>query len=129
MPSNPSPRSAPSTGLLALSGPIAEDDVARLVERLTAVIHSSDAPTIVCDVRQLPASIRTIEALARLQLTARRHARRIRLRRASPELVQLLELVGLADVVSARRGNGRDPEQRVHPLRVEERVDGGDPAV
>jgi len=55
-------------------------------------------------VHDLPATIATVEALARLQLTARRDNRRIQLRRVSPELQQLLELVGLADVVSSRRG-------------------------
>ena len=90
-----------STGLLVIAGPIAEGDVQALCERLDVVIATSDAQVVVCDVGALPANARAIEALARLQLTARRRQRRIRLQRASPELQQLLQFVGLADVVPA----------------------------
>jgi len=98
-----SPAHDPSTGLLVIARPIGEGDVARLCERLRAVIDSSgDGELIVCDVGALPATARTIEALARLQLTARRRGRRIRLQRVSRELQQLLEFVGLAGVVAVR---------------------------
>lgn len=61
--------------------------------------------TIVCDAGVLPTDAHAVDALARLQLTARRDGRRIRLQRASPELEQLLEFVGLAEVV-ATSGRG-----------------------
>ena len=126
----PHPEPEAIAGLLVIASPIAGTDVPQLCERLTAVLATSDAQTIVCDVGGLPANTQTIDALARLQLSARRHHRRIRLRRATPELVALLEFVGLADVLphllSQRH---RHPEQREHPRRVEERVDRGDPAV
>jgi hypothetical protein len=86
-------------GLLVITGPIAGDDVAALCERLKAVISASDADVVICDVGALPANARALEALARLQLTARRLQRRIRLQRASAELAQLLHFAGLADVV------------------------------
>src|SRR4051812_34674793 len=89
----------PSTGLLVVAAPIRDGDVAVLCERLRTVLATSDAEVVVCDVGALPANVRTIEALARLQLTARRLGRRIRLQRASPELEQLLAFAGLADVV------------------------------
>lgn len=104
MPPNPLPADEPTAGRLVLRGPLVHGDVPRLVERLVAVLETCDAPRIACDVHDLPATIATVEALARLQLTARRDNRRIHLRRVSPELEQLLELVGLADVVSSRRG-------------------------
>lgn len=94
-----------STGLLVIAGPLAAADVPRLCERLRAVIATSDDRTIVCDVSAVPANCQAVEALARLQLTARRDGRRIRLQRASPELEQLLEFVGLAEVV-ATSGRG-----------------------
>jgi len=92
------------TGLLVIAGPLADGDVQALCERLRAVIATSDAQVVICDVGALPANARAIEALARLQLTARRLQRRIRLQRASPELQLLLEFVGLADVVPASAG-------------------------
>jgi ABC-type transporter Mla MlaB component len=122
----------PSTGLFVISGPIGEGDAPRLCERLRLVINSSDGELIVCDVDALPANVRTIEALARLQLTARRHGRRIRLQRASRELQQLIEFVGLSEVLAVRpalRGRSGDAEEREHPRGVEERVDPDDPPV
>ena len=46
---------------------------------------------IVCDVSGLAATARTIDLLARLQLTARRCDHQIQLRHASAELVRLVE--------------------------------------
>jgi hypothetical protein len=135
VPHPPPPKREPSTGLLVVGGPIAAGDVPALCERLSAVIATSDGETIVCDVGGLPANVKTVEALARLQLTARRRQRRIRLRRASPELESLLEFVGLGDVVPVRprpklaSQRGRHAEQGEHPLGVEERVDRDDPPV
>lgn len=93
------PDHEPSAGLLAVGGPVAGADARALCDRLRSLIAASDAGVIVCDVGSLPADARAIEALARLQLTARRAQRHIRLRRASPELEQLLDFVGLADVL------------------------------
>lgn len=44
-------------------------------------------------------ALSVVDELARLQLDARRHGCSIWLRRACPELVELLWLVGLADVL------------------------------
>jgi hypothetical protein len=126
-----SPAHGPSTGLFVIAGPIGEGDDPRLCERLRHIINS-DGELIVCDVGALPANVRTIEALARLQLTARRHGHRIRLQRASNELQQLIEFVGLADVLETRpalRGRSGNAEEREHPRGVEERVDRDDPPV
>jgi hypothetical protein len=41
----------------------------------------------------------TVEALARLQLAARRHGCRVRLRNASPGLRDLVAFMGLRDVL------------------------------
>ena len=116
-----------STGLIVITGPIADGDVAALCERLRAVIATSDANVVVCDVGALPANARAIEALARLQLTARRLGRTMRLRHPSPELAELLALFGLSDVL--RVEPVRQPEQREQPRGVEERVDRDDPPV
>jgi ABC-type transporter Mla MlaB component len=55
---------------------------------------------VICDVGSIGApDAGTIEALARLQLRARRLGRTIRLRNASRELQELLAFAGLAEVV------------------------------
>jgi hypothetical protein len=98
-----------------------------LCERLRAVLESSDRAVLVCDVRGLQADVVTVDALARLQLTARRLGRRIELRSGTPELGRLLAFVGLADVLGP--GSLREAEEREQPRRVEERVDRGDAAL
>ena len=75
----------------------------------------------------------TIDALARLALTARRRGCRVRLVHAPADLRDLVVLVGLAGVLPCEPGSGvqprRQPEQREEPARVEEEHDPGDPIV
>ena len=55
---------------------------------------------IFCDLGELAeADAATIDALARLQLAARRHACQVRLRNASGELLELVAFLGLEDVL------------------------------
>jgi ABC-type transporter Mla MlaB component len=65
------------------------------------------ARTIVCDVRHLAADGEALDALARLQLHARRRGQQIRLRRVSRELRELIELAGLGGVL------GLEPRRQV----------------
>ena len=51
------------------------------------------------DVERWPADASTIERLARAQLLARRRGYELRLRGVSAELRELIEFVGLADVL------------------------------
>jgi anti-anti-sigma regulatory factor len=78
-----------------------------------------------CDVRALCADVAAIDALARLQLAARRAGFELRLLRASPELRCLLELTGLETVL--RVEPGREPEEREQGLGVEEEAELDDP--
>ena len=57
------------------------------------------ATEVLCDVRCLGAQAAVVDALARLQLAARRHGCRIRLCNASPELLELVEFMALTDVL------------------------------
>jgi ABC-type transporter Mla MlaB component len=63
------------------------------------------APTeiVVCDVRGAEADAATVDALARLQLAAKRVGRRVRLRNASADLLELVAFMGLADVLPEER--------------------------
>ena len=60
--------------------------------------------TIVCDVGSVPPDVATIDALARLQLTARRLGLELRLRHASNELQDLLAFAGLREVLRVEAG-------------------------
>jgi anti-anti-sigma regulatory factor len=54
---------------------------------------------VVVDVGGAPADLTTVEALVRLELTARRRGCRVCLCGASPELAALLALCGLTEVL------------------------------
>jgi anti-anti-sigma regulatory factor len=68
--------------------------------------------------------IATVDALARLQLTARRLGWRLRLRNVSVELGELIELAGLTGVLGVEPVG--QPEEGEVTLDVEERVQRGD---
>jgi hypothetical protein len=81
---------------------------------------------IVCDVGLLAPDAVSIDALARLQLTARRLGLEIRLRHASSELQELLAFVGLRDVLRVEAGG--QTEQREQRVGAEEERELDDPA-
>ena len=79
-----------------------------------------------CDVRALRADVAAVDALARLQLAARRAGFELRLVRATAELSCLIDLTGLATVLGVEPG--RQPEEREQRLGVEEEAELDDPA-
>jgi ABC-type transporter Mla MlaB component len=126
------PPSEPNTIVLVISGPIAPAGIAGLCERVRVLLEGCEADRVVCDVSALvdPDAV-TIDALARLQLTARRLGRLVRLRNACGELEDLLALVGLGDVVPLAgalpvEARGQT-EQREQGRGVEEEGDPADP--
>jgi hypothetical protein len=84
-------------------------------------------PPLPFDVRGLAPTLVSVDALARLQLAARRRGRELVLRHASRELAELIALAGLADAL--RLEPGGQPEEREEPLGVEEERQLDDPAV
>ena len=58
------------------------------------------ATVVPYDVRCLRADAVVVDALARLQLAARRRGCRVRLRNASPALIDLVAFMGLTDVLA-----------------------------
>jgi ABC-type transporter Mla MlaB component len=84
----------------AVRGPIARGDLPGLCERVCALFEASKGGVALCDVDGVPADAVTVDALARLQLGARRHGVQVRLRNASPELLELVAFMGLQDVLA-----------------------------
>jgi hypothetical protein len=74
-------------------------DVESLCGRLVSMLRSTPAGVVRCDVSALGAGLEDVEAVARLQLTARRRGARIWLCSAPGELAGLLACLGLAGVV------------------------------
>jgi STAS domain len=90
------------------------------------LIVDADTDEVLGHVDARSADLALVEALARLQLSARRRGERVRLRNVSDELRALLELVGLDQVLAVEAR--RQPELR-EQLRVDEVVQPGDPPV
>jgi hypothetical protein len=85
---------------------------------------------VTCDVTALGhPDAASVEALARLQLLARRSGCRVRLRHACIELRDLLELMGLSEILPCWSDlePGREVEEREPPSGVEEERDPIDP--
>ena len=130
-------RPGPGGTVLVMIGPVTRDAIPAVCERARRLLAGCDAGPVVCDVGALaePDAI-TIDALARLQLTARRLGRRVELRRTCDELEDLLELTGLREVLtgggpvvgSAVEAWG-EPELREQALGVEKEADARDPIV
>lgn len=104
-----------------------------LCERVRALLASGDAELVTCEVGDLMApDATTVDALARLQLTARRSGGSIRLRHARRALCDLLALVGLEGVLPVRSELPLEPERHVEQreqIGVDEEVDRRDPPV
>ena len=99
-----------NTVVMVVEGPLVSDDITLLCECLRQLLASSNAELVICDVRALtrPDAV-TIDALARLQLTAQRLGSQVRLRHACGALQDLLALVGLSEVVPLSGGSRLEP--------------------
>jgi hypothetical protein len=56
---------------------------------------------VLCDLRDAAPNALTVDVLATLELLARRRGRRIGLRHASPELLELIAFMGLEEVLES----------------------------
>jgi hypothetical protein len=72
--------------------------------RLGMLLATTRATATVCDVAGAKPDAATVEALARLQLAARRYGSALLLRNAAPELLELVALMGLESVLAPEPG-------------------------
>ena len=93
---------APHAVQLAIRGPIARTDLPGLCDRVCALLRESGAAVAFCDVSGVEPDAVTVDALARLQLGARRNGCQVRLRGASSVLLELVAFMGLSNVLSER---------------------------
>ena len=90
---------APDTVVFSIRGPISRADLPGLCERVCALLRHRAADVVLCDVTGVDPDAVTVDALARLQLAARQHSCRVKLRHASAELLELVAFMGLTDVL------------------------------
>jgi ABC-type transporter Mla MlaB component len=91
---------APETTVFEIRGPIAREDLPGLCDRVCALLAQAGSGVVLCHVRDVGPDAVTVDALARLQLGARRQGCQVRLRGASPGLRELVAFMGLTDVLT-----------------------------
>jgi ABC-type transporter Mla MlaB component len=92
--------SPPPSVAFAIRGPITPADLPGLCDRVCALLRETGAAVMFCDLHEVPPDAVTVDALARMQLGARRRGCVVRLRGASAALLELVELMGLTDVLA-----------------------------
>lgn len=125
-------RASPRTIRLVVRPGLAPGDMRPLADRLVRVLRRDDVAEVLVDVSRVRSpDIGYVDALARLQLGARRYGSRVRLIGPCPRLLELLALVGLEEVLPADDGwSGdlhREAEHGEEPVDIEVGVDPGDP--
>lgn len=96
----PTPRGHPEAAF-AIRGPIARADLPGLCDRVCVLLDAANS-RVACDVAGVEPDAVTVDALARLQLAARRRGCEVHLRNASSALLDLVELMGLSHVLPDR---------------------------
>jgi ABC-type transporter Mla MlaB component len=84
-----------------IRGPLQRSDLPGLYARVCALFTANPGATLVCDVSEVAIDAVAVEALARLQLGARRNGCCVRLVSAPRELSELVSFMGLQDVIAA----------------------------
>jgi ABC-type transporter Mla MlaB component len=126
------PPSTPRSIVLDVRSPVAHAAVPALCERVRVLLAAGVVEVITCEVGGLThPDPGAVDALARLQLTARRLGRSIRLRHPRRELRDLLGLTGLCTALPCDAGLRLEPQWQPEgreQVRVDEEVDPADPA-
>ena len=91
--------SPPGLVSFAIRGPITRADLPGLTERLCRLLAENRDGAVQCDVSEIPSDCVAVDALARLQLAAKRHGCCVRLQGASGELRELVSFMGLQNVL------------------------------
>ena len=91
--------SAEQTLAFVVRGPIGRADLPGLCDRVCTLFERTSPDLALCDVSSVEPDAVTVDALARLQLAARRYGCKVRLRSASDELLELVAFMGLTDVL------------------------------
>jgi hypothetical protein len=125
------PPSGPRSIVLDVRSPIGSAAVPGLCERARVLLAAGVVDVITCEVGGLtePDAV-AVDVLARLQLTARRLRRSIRLRHPRPELRDLLGLTGLCAEFPCAAGLRLQPDWQAEEreqVGIDEEVDPVDP--
>ena len=90
---------APETVGVTIRGPLGRGDLPGLYARVCRLLEANAGRAVLCDIAEIASDAVAVEALARLQLGARRHACEVRLQHTSTELREVVAFMGLKDVL------------------------------
>lgn len=104
------PPPEPSAADLVIDGPVSLVDIPALCDRVRVILEHGRADLVLCDAGALarPDAV-SVDALARLELTARLLGGRVRFLHAFGELRELLTFVGLGEVLALDSGLRLEP--------------------
>lgn len=101
------PAQHPHTLVVRLAGRFERSDATEVASIVAEHLRRRPARTVICEVGYLVApGAAAVDAVCRIRLGVRRLGGRLRLRHASPALLDLIDLMGLCDVLSARARSG-----------------------
>lgn len=101
------PARHPCTLLVTIGGRIGRADAQRFAERVRDELARERASLVICDVHRLVRpDAAAVDAICRIRVVARRRGARVRLSRPSAELRELLDLIGLCDVLTEAPRSG-----------------------
>ena len=114
----------PSTVTVHALRSVTRAEIPALCADLAERLRGRGAGVVICDVTAVgEPDVVTVEALARLRLTARRHGCALHVYGADQRLLTLLSFLGLGDALTQAGGKA---EERKQVGGVEEVVDGRD---
>ena len=94
-------------GTIRLRGPIERADMDAVCRRASKAFATARGTTVECDLAGVEnPALSIVDLLARLALIGRRSRHRMRLEHASPAILELLALCGLADVLRGGDSGG-----------------------
>ena len=102
---------APRNASLTISATLAQAELPALLQHGRDLMRSGEVSVLQCELAGVGADLLAVEALARLELEARRAGCRLRLCDAAEELCELIALLGLGEVLlddGARSGDAAE---------------------
>jgi uncharacterized protein related to proFAR isomerase len=93
------PTAGPRSVVVRLHGAVGPDARSAVCAQVRRLLARGDVDVITCDVSSVRPELGAVDALARLQLTARRLGGGIRLRAAPEDVAGLIRLVGVDAVL------------------------------
>ncbi len=104
------PRSDPATCTVRVSGRVDPEDAVQMGAQMHQLLISAKIEMVICDVAGLvDPDAAALDAICRMRLAARQAGSGLQIRNASHDLQDLLDLIGLSEIVPKAAGSGLEP--------------------